>query len=281
MAQTQWRYYNHAVMPNNAPHEEVDVREIEDKSIWNKYPKAIMATWTSDFDCGYDTGWWATIKDGDSFLVDSLSYKSRKSIRISNRNCYVKKIDPAEYAEALAEVYMSAVKKYKVFKQSKKKEDLIRGYQNPKDRVYWGGFERESDKLIGYLTTVEHEDYAEVPAAKYATEYLKLGVSGALHAAILDYYINEQGKKYVLAGFRNIQHVTNVQDYLIRHFDFRNAFVKLHVEINPKYRTLIRFLYSVRGLLRLGILDKIGIIHRINGVLTMKEIADNCASNKP
>lgn len=50
-----WKYYNHAMIPITAPHEEVDIQCIKDKSIWKENKNALFARWTSDFDCGYET----------------------------------------------------------------------------------------------------------------------------------------------------------------------------------------------------------------------------------
>ena len=56
---TTWRYYNHALIPTCAPHEAADV------SLWAAHGggTTFFARWTSDFDCGYETGWWYEVKD--------------------------------------------------------------------------------------------------------------------------------------------------------------------------------------------------------------------------
>lgn len=30
----EWRYYNHAMLPTTAPHQEVDIGAVEDGSVW-------------------------------------------------------------------------------------------------------------------------------------------------------------------------------------------------------------------------------------------------------
>ena len=46
-----WRYYNHALIPNCAPHETPDLSSVYDKSIWKDIgKKAVFVRWTSEFD---------------------------------------------------------------------------------------------------------------------------------------------------------------------------------------------------------------------------------------
>ena len=53
-----WKYYNHALIPTTAPHENVK-NLMFDREFWENtrggYP--LFARWTSNFDCGYETSW--------------------------------------------------------------------------------------------------------------------------------------------------------------------------------------------------------------------------------
>ena len=67
-----WRYYNHAAIPICASHEVPDLSPLEDRSIWNARGGApVLARWTSDWDCGYETEWWYVIKD-EPFDITAL-----------------------------------------------------------------------------------------------------------------------------------------------------------------------------------------------------------------
>ena len=59
-----WKYYNHAMIPTTAPHEPANLEALKNGSLWKENPKAIMARWTTDWDCGYQTQWWYCIRDG-------------------------------------------------------------------------------------------------------------------------------------------------------------------------------------------------------------------------
>ena len=65
----KWKYYNHAMIPMAAPHEEIDVEP--NKKFWKDNKKALFARWTSEFDCGYETNWWYVIKD-EPFDITTL-----------------------------------------------------------------------------------------------------------------------------------------------------------------------------------------------------------------
>lgn len=99
-----WKYYNHAMIPTTAPHEEVDLRPIEEGNIWKNgdgYP--ILARWTSDFDCDRETNWWYTIQD-KPFDIMSLRSSSRRRISVGLKHFECRKIQPAMYASEMADI---------------------------------------------------------------------------------------------------------------------------------------------------------------------------------
>ena len=86
-----WKYYNHALVPTCAPHEEPDIEQISDIRNWKNFGQGtpFFARWTTDFDCGREMGWWYIIKDG-RFCEEDLPAKSRKHIRHSSKPRYNK-----------------------------------------------------------------------------------------------------------------------------------------------------------------------------------------------
>ena len=75
---------------------------------------------------------------------------------------------------------------------------------------------------------------------------------------------------YICDGARSISHETAFQDYLEKYFEFRKAYCELNIKYNPKWKLTIKFLYFFRKIFRL--LEGIGIIHQINGIMKMEEI---------
>lgn len=76
MGLDDWKYYNHAIVSNVEPHKIPDSSCIKDKTIWKiggGY-RAVLARWTTDFDCKNETGWWYVIKD-TPFSIDRVNVK--------------------------------------------------------------------------------------------------------------------------------------------------------------------------------------------------------------
>ena len=268
-----WQYYNHAMIPTTAPHEEVDLSPVVSGEIWNyRNGKEIplFVTRISEWDCGYKTDWWYVICEG-TFSLDNLSSSSRRNIRKALRNCRVERIDPSQYIEDLWRVFNEAIERYENYAIEKTKDafsDHCR--RNAADEEYWAGFDNNTGLMIGYAVFIVHDNWVKFDKSRYSTPYLKLRVSDAINAKALDYYLNEMKKRYVSDGTRSILHKTNFQKYLMEHFGYRKAYCKLHIRYRYSMRILVNFLILFREYLRM--FDGNAEIHRINGVLLMEEI---------
>lgn len=272
-----WKYYNHAMIPSCAPHEEPNTNELYSKKFWKNNKNAIFARWTQEFDCGHDTGWWYIIFDR-KFDVEELSPKSRKHIRQALRRVYVKLIDPKQSSGELCRVHNKTCMAYSDFQGSLLSEENFLNTDESMD--FWGIYAVERDVLIGYMSVRRYDGYVETITAKYDRDYLSLRGSDAVHYAVLQYYMNEQyGKyKYMCCGSRNINHRTHAQNYKEETFGFRRAYCKLCICYNPKYKLLIRAMYPFRKTFYR--FDKIPAFHKVNGVLRMDEISRACSSDK-
>ena len=269
-----WKYYNHAAIPTTAPHENPDLTPVKDGRIWHiEGKKPLLVRYTTDWDCGYDTGWWYLIKEAP-FDINILSSNSRKHIKEAFRKVRVEKIDPKEYVDALYECYHQA---YLGYKQADN-EDSHESFRNRCERSaflgmeFWAGFALNSGKLVGYLMLGPHEDWVEIYTSKFHPDYLKLRVSDALYAFVLDYYLNNQKKKYVSSGSRSINHVTNTQEYKEQHFGYRKCFCHLQLIYRPGFKGFFSLLYVARGVISfLGCYS--GLFHRISAILKMEEFS--------
>jgi len=106
-----WKYYNGAVVPTCAPHEQVDETEINDGTIWKKNKHAFFARWTSDFDCGYETNWWYIIQDVP-FDIENVKSKVRYYIKKGLKSFDCRRINPHQYAEDMADITLEDWKTY-------------------------------------------------------------------------------------------------------------------------------------------------------------------------
>lgn len=262
-----WQYYKHAMIPTSAPHEEPDLSLLKSGEIWEKgFP--LLVRWTSDWDCGYDTGWWYIVRERP-FEYSKLSASSRRNIRKALRNCYVEKIDPVQYIDDLWRVFNEAATRYKNYIMPFDKDGFIREWINS-GKDFWAGFENEESRMIGFATFEVHTDWVDYQVAKYSSEQLKLRVSDAINVTVLEYYLNKLGKRYISDGQRSVLHTTNVQNYLIEHFAYRKSYCKLHIRYRNVFGLLVKVMFPFRKTLRH--LDGINRVHQINSILTMEEV---------
>ena len=134
-----WKYYNHAVIPDMAPHEEPVLQSVYDNSIWKQFAKEkpLFAMWTEGFDCGFETNWWYVIKD-TPIDINEFTAKRRKNIRTALKKCKIYKIDPSQHAEELYETYRKALTRFKKNDSVTPKKAFIEGLKHTKSSVdYW------------------------------------------------------------------------------------------------------------------------------------------------
>lgn len=270
-----WKYYNYAAIPTTAPHEEVDATPITNGSIWREAETPLLARWTSDYDCGYETNWWYVVKD-DPFDLSVLKSNYRYKINKGIKNFDIRIIDPQKYIGELFDVFLAAFDswpaKYRPKFSRNDMEKLALQLSEDDSMVCYGAFLRETDELCGFLQSPTYETYAELQVQRVKPKYEKLQINAALVYGLLtnNYDKLKRGEFYILDGARSINHETFFQDYLEKYFEFRKAFCKLHIVYNPQIRWVIKLLFPIRKLLKQ--FDGVGIIHQINAVLLMEEI---------
>ena len=271
-----WRYYNHLAIPTAAPHENPKKAPIEDNSIWQiDHKTPLLARWTTDFDCGYETNWWYVIKD-TPFDISKLKAKRRYEINKGVKNFNVIKINPLDFKEELYNVTVAAFSAYpKKRRPTVNKESFISGLETWENYILFGAFYRETNELCGYVwITNPTNGCINFTTLKTKPQHEKNAVNAALVEGILRYFNNSLANGcYICDGERTINHETAFQDYLEKYFAFRKAYCKLHVVYNPKFKFIIKFLYRFRKLLLK--FDGIKIIHNLNSVLRMEEIVKN------
>lgn len=268
-----WKNYNHAMIPNIAPHETVDLTALKSGQLWKENPKALLARWTTEFDCEEETNWWYVIKD-NTFDISKLKAKRRYEIRKGQRNFVVERINPAEWVDDLLRItvvaYSAWPKKYRPDVDEHQFRESAASWT--KYEVY-GAFLRETGELCAYALVKKHGKCAEFSMLRVDPMHEKQAINAAMVAGLL--MENEEFLKnggYICDGSRSINHETAFQDYLEKYFDFRKAFCKLHVVFRPGIGVVVKCLYPLRKLLRR--MDNIGLVHQINAVLTMKAFSE-------
>ncbi|MDO5291424.1 MAG: hypothetical protein Q4F05_01615 [bacterium] len=273
-----WRYYNHALIPITAPHEEISLQELNSGQIWRKREGGtpLLARWTSNFDCGYSTEWWYVIKD-TPFNLASIKSKRRYEINKGNKNFEVKIIDPARFVEEIFDIQIKAFSAYpEKYRPTVDHDIFIKDIlKHWKNKIVYGAFDNESDEMCGYALLTENTSYVDFNVLKTKPESEKKAINAAIiYKILLDYNNRLKDGFYICDGSRSISHETSFQDYLEKYFEFRKAYGKLEI----RYRNVVRFsvniLYPFRGLLTK--LDDNKIIHNIISILKMESIRRCC-----
>ena len=270
-----WHYYNHAAVPNWAPHDDppCDINElVKTKEFWESDENGntpLLARWTSDYDCGYETNWWYTVLD-KPFDMAEASSKTRQKIRKALK-CYdYRRINPKEYAEQMAEI---ALKDYETYAASIRpdisKDELVAKFASW-DLISHGAFD-ENGRLCAYHGIKDYGSYYQMIHGKSLPEEQKNQINAGLvytYITDLSEYIDKG--KFLTNGQRNLNHQTNFNEYLCDYFNFRKAYCKLNIAYNPKIKAIVKIAYPFRKLSQK--FDNIGLVHSLNVILSMEEI---------
>lgn len=270
----KWKKYNGGIISDEHPHIEPSLRDVEE--IASKANNYLFIRYTTDFDCGIETGWWYTILD-KPFDLQTAKAKRRYEINKGNKNFYTKVIKASDYRQQLYDVYVESLQGYDTPKtiSFEKFEEQIKCWDAHERLVLFGVFSREDNRLCGYADVYRNGRYLPISSMKTRVSCERDNVNFALVYGILEYF--EQDLKegaYLCDGVRNVIHKTNFQDYLEKYFGFRKAYCRLHMIYSSKFKMVVFMLYPFRRILKK--FDSIGIIHKINGVLMMEEIVRSC-----
>lgn len=276
-----WEYYNHALVPTTPPHADPDTSWMKERRKWKElaggagYP--LFARWTTDFDCQEETQWWYCIKD-TKLDLSALNSKKRRMVNIGLRSVDVCIIDPAEYAEQLAEVNIAARLGYgEHIELNREKKALIDQFRaNPDldtcERVeYTAAFLKDGGRMVGYGIYEIHKDWILQSVLKTDPQYHKFHASAALAYFCAERYLGEDFNiKYISIGARNISHPTNYYEYLMTYFGYRKAYCRLHVCYNGIIKFIVMTLYPFRRFIHR--MAKLKWMKDVSSVLYMEEI---------
>lgn len=271
-----WKYYNHAAIPTTAPHEEVNMDPIEYGSIWN-IKGALLARWTTNWDCKEATNWWYVIKD-EPFDICRLKANYRYKINKGCRYFEVRVINSIDYIEEIYQIQVMAYSAYRlksrVSVDKKQLKDSVQAWMRDENIKVFGGFFRETGELVGYILAKENKRMISLSVQKTIPGYEKYQLNAALVYGMLNYYEDKllMGD-YIVDGERNILHETQFQEYLEKYFGFRKAYCDLHILYHRKIKWAVKLLYPFRKFLML--LDDNKYVHMVNGVLKIEEIMRN------
>ena len=253
----EWEYYNHALVPTLPPHIDPDISWMKDSDRWKEYAGGKMplfARWVSNFDCTEETEWWCIIKD-TPFDIMSLKSNRRSLITRGLKRVDVKVIIPADYAEQMSNILVKEWKYYDdSYEEGNDRQKLTDDFKkltmkNLGNAEYLGAFLKDTDTMIGYAIYNLFDDWIEYSVVKTDPEYLNTQVNAALAYFGVERYMR-LGIKYIHGGWRTVIHESNYQEYLMKNFEFRKAYCKLHIQYRPLMQIAVNVLYPLRGMIK-------------------------------
>lgn len=265
-----WTYYNHALISNLPPHEEVDIKK--NKIDWSENKHALFARWTTDFDSSVYKDFWYVIKD-TPFDINALKAKRRYEINKALNNFDIKLIDPKDYLEEIYNVQVDAASAYPdTYRVEVNHNEFIASIAEwQSNSLVFGAFFKSNNELCGYSRLDIDGKCFNFSLQKTKPQFEKYAVNAGLVYGILSYLQEDLSNgKYICDGARNIRHETKFQDYLEKYFNFRKAYCKLNIKYRPFVKPIVKILYIFKNLLKKY--DNISLVHNINGVLKMEEI---------
>ena len=270
-----WRYYNHAAVPTTSPDVKANLAPIHDGSIWKiGGGYALLARWTTNWDCKYETNWWYVIKD-TPFDISSLKAKRRYEINKGKRNFTVKRINPSDYREELYLVTLEALQGWpEKYRPHVEKNEFYTHLNSLTSTIVYAAFSQKDEKMAGYAYLTVMGKNLDFNVLRTRPDCERDGVNAAIVAFILEDNsgIIDNGN-FICDGSRSIRHETGFQDYLEKYFGFRKAYCDLQIRYRKPIKAIVDILYQLRRPLKK--LDNIGFIHSINALLEMEKIVRN------
>lgn len=223
------------------------------KFLLNKYDNYLIRFY-GGFNSVIKTDWYAVICDKFVEIENIKSENTRSKIRRGLKNNNVSKIQLNDNTiTELFNVYCVAIDNYKgKIKKISKEEyfDKFRVYSKYDDLVeIWGVYHQ--NKLVGYSENILYDNIeVNYSVIKFNPEYLNKYISYALFYEMNKEYLINRRFSYVNDGFKNVLHITTIQDFLIHNFNFYKKSIPIFTEYNLRYKLIINILYPIRKIIK-------------------------------
>lgn len=271
----RWVYYNRAVVCESNPNDEIMLDTAEQEALFSKYPKAFFIRYTCNCNLPFETQWWHCIKDSE-FSLEALPSKKRNVVRNGKKNFDVRIINPCEYVDAFYEVINDANLGY-----AKPVAVTMADIQNKcnylskrSEAMVFGAFDKETQKLCGYLWVDDFGSYMNMVEQKAMREFERRQINAALMCALCEWCNPRFKDGFIISdGQRNIVHKTNFQDYLIKYFGFKRAYCKLSVIYSKSFKPLVVLAFPFRKPIAfLASKTNNKFLQNISGIMLMENV---------
>lgn len=212
----------------------------------------LWVQWTDGFGLHAAASEWYALVCRRYRPVDEVeSHSARKQIRRGMRRCEVRRVDAREIAQNGYETYCEAIRGYgsrAVLPTAAEFERRVMGDEPFGDiRHHWATY--RDGKLIAFNQNLIYDDVeVDYTLGKFHPAHLDSYPAYAMFSAMNEYYLGQNGFRYVNAGTRTISHDTDIQEFLERLFNFEKAPLGLHVHYRAPVGALLHAARPFRGL---------------------------------
>lgn len=214
----------------------------------------LWVQWTDGFGPQAEASEWYALVCRRFVPVDEMaSPNARKNIRRGLRRCEVRQVDVREIAENGYETYCAAVREYGLREPLPTAAEFARRVMSDEPfgdiRHRWAAY--HEGRLIGFNQNLIYDDIeVDYTMGKFHPEHLHSYPAYALFAAMNEYYLVQKRFQYINAGSRSISHDTEIQEFLVRLFNFEQAKTNLHVHYRPPLGGLLRLARPFRAVVQ-------------------------------
>ena len=229
-----FQLYRKAWRFDGAPHEERKLQKEEWRALLRQ--GGLMVRNTFDYDCAEETSFWHLVKDRFGGL-EELKSDTRNRVRKSMEALEFRRIDFQTVKDKGYPVLKATFDDYAIVDRPMNGqvfEDYLRHCQS-KDYEYWGVFDKEGDRFIGFCANRLWDEAVEYGLIGILPEYKHNGTFpyyGLFHS-MNQYYLQEKAMRYITDGSRSITEHSNIQPFLMEKFLFRKAYC--HLAIHYKW----------------------------------------------
>ncbi len=273
------------VVPYGDPKNIIAVDKTLEKSLFGKYPKALLIRYTSDFDKYDESQWYYCIKD-DAYSFETLKSKRKNVIRKALNNFDVLYVNPAEHVEEMQEIINDANKGYQyqiAFQEYDVVKNKCKALSSRPETKILGAFSKENGAMVGYLWIDFRGKCISMVEQHCIRAYEKKECNAALVNKLCEIFNSEylECGYYICDGEKNILHETNFQQYLAKYFGFRKAYCRLNVVYRMPVNLGIKILYPLWKGLKLGeVKSQNRLVNSFNAIMQTEQIVRTQGNEK-
>ena len=254
--------YRHAWRFDGAPHEESRLQRPEWKALLKQ--GGLLVRNTYDFDTPRTTRFWNLIKDHFGGL-EELTSGTRNRVLKSLEQLDFKRISIDVIQEKGYPILKATFEDYATVDRPMNEavfHEYLRHCQS-KTYEYWGVFDKQSDQFIGFCANRRWEEAVEYGVIGIDPSYKHNGTFPyyGLFYSMNQYYLQDQGLRYVTDGSRSITNHSNIQPFLEEKFNFWKSYCKLEIHYRWWIHIAVKLMYPVREYITLP---------RIKAILNME-----------